>query len=161
MWFRNDLRVHDNESLYEAVKAADEVLPVYIFDPRILEATTSFGFPKTGQFQRKFLIESVAALKDKLKTKYGVELLIRTGLPELIIPELAGKIKSIWVFCNRERTTEEVLVQDQVEKSLWTIGQEMRFSRGKMLFYTADLPFPVTHTPDAFSLFRKEVQALV
>ena len=132
LWFRNDLRVHDNESLYEAVKAADE-----------------------------FLIESVAALKDKLKTKYGVELLIRTGLPELIIPELAGKIKSIWVFCNRERTTEEVLVQDQVEKSLWTIGQEMRFSRGKMLFYTADLPFPVTHTPDAFSLFRKEVQALV
>jgi deoxyribodipyrimidine photo-lyase len=30
-----------------------------------------------------------------------------------------------------------------------------------MLFYTADLPFPVPHTPDTFSQFRKEVERFV
>jgi deoxyribodipyrimidine photo-lyase len=30
-----------------------------------------------------------------------------------------------------------------------------------MLYYTADLPFPVTHTPDNFNAFRKEVEFLV
>ncbi len=31
VWFRNDLRVHDNEILLEAVRKADKVLPVYMF----------------------------------------------------------------------------------------------------------------------------------
>jgi deoxyribodipyrimidine photo-lyase len=30
-----------------------------------------------------------------------------------------------------------------------------------MLYYTADLPFPITHTPDIFSSFRKEVEKFV
>ena len=32
---------------------------------------------------------------------------------------------------------------------------------GKMLYYTADLPFPVTHTPDNFTQFRKEVEKYI
>ncbi|MCL4105712.1 UNVERIFIED_CONTAM: hypothetical protein GTU68_028589 [Idotea baltica] len=30
-----------------------------------------------------------------------------------------------------------------------------------MLYYTSDLPFPITHTPDTFSNFRKEVEKFV
>ena len=75
--------------------------------------------------------------------------------------ELARKVKSSWIFCNRERTQEEVEVQDNLERNLWSIGQEIRYSRGKMLYYTADLPFPVTHTPDTFTQFRKEVERFV
>ena len=30
-----------------------------------------------------------------------------------------------------------------------------------MLYYTADLPFPVTHTPDIFTHFRKEVEKYI
>lgn len=52
-------------------------------------------------------------------------------------------------------------MQDALEQNLWSIGQEVRYSRGKMLFYTADLPFPVTHTPDTFTQFRKEVERIV
>src|ERR1700759_3657942 len=33
VWFRNDLRVRDNEILLEAVRKADKILPVYCFDP--------------------------------------------------------------------------------------------------------------------------------
>ena len=49
VWFRNDLRVLDNEALYEAWISSREVLPVFCVDPRIFGSSTYyFGFPKTG-----------------------------------------------------------------------------------------------------------------
>ena len=34
VWFRNDLRLHDNEVLTEAIAKSDLIIPVYCFDPR-------------------------------------------------------------------------------------------------------------------------------
>lgn len=48
VWFRNDLRVLDNEALYKAWLSSHMVLPVYCIDPRLFSTTYSFGFPKTG-----------------------------------------------------------------------------------------------------------------
>lgn len=112
---------------------------------------------KTGKYRAKFVIESVENLRDSLQ-QLGSNLLVRVGKPEEEIFKLARKYKSSWVFCNRERTQEEVEVQDALEKNLWSVGQEVRYSRGKMLYYTSDLPFPITHTPDVFTQFRKEVE---
>lgn len=160
VWFRQDLRLHDNEALIDALSSADEVVPVYVFDERVFCGKTRFGFPKTGKYRARFIIESVEDLRNSLRA-LGSDLIVRVGKPEEILFELARQVKSSWIFCNRERTQEEVAVQDALEKELWSIGQEMRFSRGKMLYYTADLPFPVTHTPDTFTQFRKEVERFV
>ena len=160
VWFRQDLRLHDNEALSDAISAANEIIPVYVFDPRLFTTKTSFGFTKTGKYRAKFITESVKDLAQSLKQK-GVDLIVRYGLPEDEIFQIARETKTSWVFCNRERTHEEVVVQDKLERNLWSIGQEMRYSRGKMLYYTADLPFPVTHTPDVFTQFRKEVERYV
>lgn len=157
VWFRQDLRLHDNEALTDALRHSEEVIPVFVFDERVLQGTTKYGFPKTGKFRAQFIIECVQDLRASLKT-IGSNLIVRIGKPEEVLFELAQEVKSSWVFCNRERTTEEVFVQDELEKKLWSIGQEVRYSRGKMLYYTADLPFPVTHTPDIFTHFRKEVE---
>lgn len=48
VWFRNDLRVLDNEALYKAWLSSETVLPVYCVDPRLFATTYHFGFPKTG-----------------------------------------------------------------------------------------------------------------
>lgn len=49
VWFRNDLRVLDNEVLFKAWVDSESVLPVYCVDPRVFQASTRyFGFPKTG-----------------------------------------------------------------------------------------------------------------
>ena len=160
VWFRQDIRLHDNEALTDALKHADEVIPVYVFDERVFKGKTRYGFPKTGVFRAKFILESVQDLKNNIRL-LGNELIVRFGKPEEEIFEIAKQAKTSWVFCNRERTDEEVFVQDALEKNLWSIGQEMRCSRGKMLYYTADLPFPVTHTPDSFSQFRKEVERFI
>lgn len=160
VWFRNDLRLHDNEALTDALKHADEVLPVYIFDPRTWRGTLPHtGLPKIGSHRARFLLESVANLKKNLR-KRGADLLIRIGKPEEELADLTAETKASWVFCNRERIDEELQVQNAVEQSLWTIGREVYYSRGKLLYYTADLPFPITQTPDIFTQFRKETERI-
>lgn len=160
VWFRQDLRLHDNEALVEALKYCEATIPVYVFDQRLFEGKTKYGFPKTNLVRIKFILESVQDLRDSIQ-KRGGDLIVRYGKPEEEIFKIARQARTSWVFCNRERTQEEEEVQDALEKKLWSIGQEIRFSRGKMLYYTADLPFPITHTPDIFSHFRKEVERFV
>ena len=36
-WFRRDLRINDNHGLFMALKAHENVLPIFIFDPEILD----------------------------------------------------------------------------------------------------------------------------
>lgn len=48
VWFRNDLRILDNEALLRAWIDSEAVLPVYCVDPRLFSTTYYFGFPKTG-----------------------------------------------------------------------------------------------------------------
>lgn len=160
LWFRNDLRLHDNEALTDAIEAGQAIFPVFVFDSRVFESRTKYGFRKTDVFRAKFILESVSDLKINLQ-KIGSDLIVRVGKPEEILLDLAKELKTSWVFCNRERTSEELFVQDTLEKNLWSVGQELRYSRGKMLYYTADLPFPVTQTPDTFTQFRKEVEKIV
>ncbi len=161
LWFRQDLRLHDNEALTEALNHCQEIIPVYVFDERVFTGKTrKLGLPKTGKFRANFIIESIKDLRASIR-KLGSELIVRVGKPEEEIFRIARKNKTSWVFCNRERTQEELDVQDALEKNLWSIGQEVRYSRGKMLYYTADLPFPITHTPNVFTQFRKEVERVV
>jgi deoxyribodipyrimidine photo-lyase len=160
VWFRQDLRVHDNEALQDALSKSRWVYPVYVFDERVFLGQSEYGFPKTGRHRARFIHQSVADLRQRLR-HLGADLIVRIGRPEEVLFDLARQLKVSWICCNRERTDEEVRVQDALERRLWTIGLEIRYSRGKMLYYTQDLPFPVTHTPETFSHFRKEVERVV
>jgi deoxyribodipyrimidine photo-lyase len=161
VWFRQDLRIHDNEALTEALRFAEEVIPVYVFDERIWQGRThSYGFPKMGRYRAQFMLEGLADLRSSLQER-GAELVLLSGQPEVVVPALAQRAGCSWVYCNRDPIHEEALVQDKMEKQLWSMGLELRYTRGKMLYYTADLPFPVAHTPDVFTQFRKEVEKFV
>lgn len=155
VWFRQDLRIHDNEALATALRLAEEVIPIYVFDERVFRGRTRHGFPKAGKFRTRFILESVADLRQSLRY-LGSDLIIQVGQPETIVAELARQIKAAWVLCNRERTKEEVEVQDALEQKLWAVGVELLYTRGKMLYHTQDFPMPVQHTPDVFTQFRKE-----
>ncbi len=155
VWFRQDLRLHDNEALTTALRMGEDILPVYIFDERIFKGETRLGFQKTGKYRLQFIIESITDLRENLR-KLGGDLIVRVGRPETILSDLAKEVKASWVICNRERTQEEVLVQDGLETKLWAFGVELLYTRGKMLYHTQDLPMPVQHTPDYFFQFRKE-----
>ena len=57
IWFRNDLRVIDNESVYNSTKNHNSVIAYYNFNPKKFEET-KWGFKKTERFRAQFLIES-------------------------------------------------------------------------------------------------------
>ena len=86
VWFRNDLRVNDNESLTNAIAENDTVIAVYFFDPRHYQET-SFGFIKTEKFRAKFLVETVTELKENLE-KLNISLLVYHEKPEDCIPKM-------------------------------------------------------------------------
>ncbi|BDS12181.1 DASH family cryptochrome [Aureispira anguillae] len=160
VWFRKDLRLHDNEALTKAIENGEEVIPVYVFNEEELMGQTPYQFQKTGPFRAQFLLESVAHLRSALRQK-GIDLIIRKGKPEEEVYKLVKEIDASYVYANMERTHDEVLVQNALEKNLWSLGLEILFFRGKMLYYTQDLPFPIAHSPDAFSSFRKEVERFI
>jgi deoxyribodipyrimidine photo-lyase len=156
VWFRNDLRIHDNEVLTEAVNKADAVLPVYCFDPFYYRAT-SFGTQKTGNFRARFINESVADLRQSLKN-LGGELIVRVGDPAVIIPELAQQYQVSEVYHHREVAFEETDISAKVEAALWKLKLNLKHFIGHTLHNKEDLPFPIKDIPDAFTTFRKKVE---
>lgn len=156
VWFRNDLRIHDNEILLEATRKADKILPVYCFDPFYFKKNES-GNPKTGNIRARFLIESVANLRENLKS-VGGDLIIRIGNPAEIIPQLAEEYQVNEVYHHREVAHEETDISEQVEAALWKIRLNLKHFIGHTLYHKEDLPFPIKDIPDSFAVFKKKVE---
>lgn len=156
IWFRNDLRIHDNEILIEAVKRAEKVIPVYCFDPRYFEET-EYGTRKTGVFRAQFLIESVENLRSSLRS-LGGDLLVRIGKPEKVLSEICRRYHVSEVYHHREVAEQETLVSALVEEALWKQHINLKHFIGHTLYHKEDLPFPVRNIPNSFSLFRKKIE---
>lgn len=156
VWFRNDLRVHDNEVLAEAVAKADEILPVFVFDPRQFEKT-AFKTLKTGYNRARFLLESVANLLGTFQKKGG-ELLLQFGLPEEVIPVLVDKYQINEVYHHREVASEETAVSSALEDALWKQRVNLKHFIGHTLYNKEDLPFPIKDIPDVFTQFKKKTE---
>ncbi len=155
-WFRNDLRLHDNEGFLKATQNADEVIPVFVFDPRQF-APTRHGFAKTGTARTQFLFESVQNLKDNLRLKGG-NLLIRIGKPEVVISTLARELGVSAVYTGKEATQEETDIETAVSKKLKNDNIEFEQFWGATLYHARDLPFWISRLPDIFTEFRKAVE---
>ncbi len=156
VWFRNDLRIHDNEILIEACKKASKIIPIYCFDPRYF-TETPFGTLKTGVIRAKFLLESVTGLQKSLQ-KIGGDLMIVCGRPEEILPEIAGKFNVSEVYHHREVALEETEISGLVEAALWKKQINLKHFIGHTLYHKEDLPFPIKDIPDSFTLFKKKVE---
>lgn len=156
VWFRNDLRIRDNEVLLEAMRKADKVLPVYCFDPFYFRKNPS-GNSKTGNLRARFLLESVADLRKNLR-QIGGELIIRTGNPAIILPQLAEQYHVNEVYHHREVAHEETDISEEVETALWKIRLNLKHFIGHTLYHKEDLPFPIKDIPDSFAVFKKKVE---
>lgn len=76
VWFRNDLRMHDNPALCVAAELGD-VLPVFVLDKNLLES------PRASSNRNRFLIESLQDLKQSLNDA-GSDLILLGSTDELI-----------------------------------------------------------------------------
>ncbi len=156
IWYRNDLRLHDHAPLIQAIKEGAKVIPLYCFDDRQF-AQTPFGFPKTGGFRSQFLLESVADLRESWRSR-GSDLIIRRGLPEVIIPELVAQLGINGVYYHQEVTAEEIAVDKAIESALKSTSASFKSFWGHTLHRLQDLPFRITDLPELFTNFRKVVE---
>ena len=159
VWFRNDLRLLDNVALQEAIQKSTHVYPVYCFDPRQF-TETEIGECKTGAHRARFLLESVANLRENLRQR-GSDLIVRQGIAENVIAQLAQKMGATAVFASKEATPEENAVEASLEKSLNAQGIELNLVWQSTLLHIDDIPWPIKNVPDIFSQFRKEAERSV
>ena len=113
VWFRNDLRITDNNSLYNACADNERVIGIYCLDPRYFE-TTIYGFKKTEKFRAKFLLESLTELRENLAEK-NISLLVYYGYPEKIIPAVCAEHQISTIYSQKEWTSEETFHHLTVE----------------------------------------------
>jgi len=79
MWFRRDLRVADNPALLAAIEAGDEIVPIFILDPELIQATGAKGLA--------YLAASLRNLDESLENK----LHLYVGDPVEVLKELKKK----------------------------------------------------------------------
>jgi len=106
-WHQRDLRLRDNRGL--ATAAADgPVVPVFVYDTDVLE--------HVGRRQRAFFMRGVRRLHEAYRER-GSDLVVRTGSPSEVLPEVAEEYGADTVVYNdhyrparreRQQTVEAV-----------------------------------------------------
>jgi len=151
-WLRNDLRLHDNETLHRAIAECETILPVFCLEPmqyRMLD----IGFRKTGIHRFRFLGECLSNLRDNLRQKES-ELLLVSGEPAIILPELVKKYKAEKVYAQKEIASEETTVEATVAKNLTKQKVDLELVWGKTLYHLNDIPYKPDEIPLTSKAFR-------
>lgn len=155
VWFRNDLRVNDNVVLNEALANHQQVIGVYCFNPEHFKVG-AFGFKKTEKYRAKFLIETVADLKQNLND-LNIELFVYHESPELALKGLVGTFDIKNIYLQKEWTSEEQHVLQRVTSSL---SGDVTFHSyyNQFLYHPDDINMSFAQIPQVFTNFRKKVE---
>ncbi|MEQ8674343.1 MAG: deoxyribodipyrimidine photo-lyase [Aggregatilineales bacterium] len=96
-WFRRDLRLQDNLGFKAALDSEQPVIPLFIFDPAILQS------PRIGAPRLKFMLNALESLSIELH-KHQRELLIRHGDPNDVLRALIDETGADKLFFNIDYT---------------------------------------------------------
>jgi deoxyribodipyrimidine photo-lyase len=143
VWFRRDLRVHDHPPLSAAHRAAAAVVPVFVLDPRLLDAGR---FPSANRAW--YLLRALGELRDALRERGG-ELVVRAGRPEEVLPRLARETGAEAVYFASDVSPFALGRDRRVTAALEGIA-EVRRTPGN---FVADVGAPKTTDGRPFSVF--------
>ncbi|HBH23917.1 MAG: DASH family cryptochrome [Desulfofustis sp. PB-SRB1] len=154
IWFRNNLRLHDNAALANACRH-DQALGLYCFDPGLFRET-AYGFLKTGALRLHFILEALENLQEELG-KLNIPLKVVIAKPEIVIPELCDRWSIDGVYAQKEHTYEELQVEKLLTEALPDKTQ-LHFTEGITLFNPEKLPFDLDKMPRVFTDVRKMLE---
>jgi len=106
LWFRRDLRLADNPALLAALESADEVVPLFVLDPRLQAAS---GAPRLA-----FLAGCLAELDERT----GGRLVLRTGSPVDEVAAVALEVEAGEVFATADFGPYGARRDDAVDRAL-------------------------------------------
>ncbi|MEF8831130.1 MAG: DASH family cryptochrome [Halobacteriales archaeon] len=161
VWFRRDLRTHDNPTLAAAADA-DRLLPVSVFDPRRFGVrefggSDSFAYRRPGPHRAQFLVESVADLRSQLRLA-GSDLLVREGPPAAVLADLAKTMGADAVHASTYPTAEERETERAVEEALSEQGVDLHTRWTHTLHHPEDMADGGRTVDDTFTNFRRRIE---
>lgn len=153
-WFRHDLRLHDNPGLISLSEQVDEMLCIFIIDPRWFK-NSHYQSAHMGDKRREFLQQSLFSLQSNLQ-QLGQQLFVLEGetldildsLIDAVSPDTLASSMHPGVY---ERQQWQRLKQDQ---------PDIHFIQrsAHCLFEAQALPFELEYLPSSFTPFRKRVE---
>ena len=157
IWFRNNLRISDNVSLFKAIHHHEKVIAVYFFDPKYFEKDV-FGFKKTEKFRAQFLIETITDLKENL-ANLNITLLTYFSSPDEVLPKICADFSVQSIYTQKEWTRDEVDTCIAIKKKLPTVQLIEDFDQ--FLYHPNAVSTNFSNIPDVFTEFRKGVEKKV
>ena len=127
-WFRRDLRLDDNAGFYEALKEGLPVLPIFIFDPEILDS-----LPKDDA-RVTFIFETLQNMRDELQKAHKSSLAMYHDKPLSVFKNLAEDYKISKVFTNRDYEPYAKERDESVEKFLKQKNIEFHTFKDQVIF---------------------------
>lgn len=124
VWFRQDLRLHDNPALQAALADADRIIPIYIHDENIAWAP--------GAASRWWLHHSLTALAEEIKD-IGSRLIIRRGNSTEVLQQVIDETGANGVYCNRIYEPADLKHDKQLHRQLKEQGIEFSIYQGNLL----------------------------
>ncbi|MBS3995718.1 MAG: deoxyribodipyrimidine photo-lyase [Hydrogenophaga sp.] len=150
MWFRRDLRAHDNAALYHALKVCRRVWCVFVFDTEILDTLPRAD--RRVEFIRESLVELDAALR-ALGRQHGTEgtgLIVLHGKASESIPALAQRLHVQAVFANHDDEPQAKARDAQVFGDLAHAGILLHSHKDHVIFERREV---LTQAGHAFGVF--------
>ena len=111
-WFRRDLRLADNASLYHALKSKNPVLCIFIFDTSILNKLSNKEDARV-----QFILQEVNRLSAELKA-VGSDLIVKIGEPINAWKEVIQEYSVDHVFTNNDYEPYALERDKQIEEML-------------------------------------------
>ncbi len=130
-WFRRDLRLLDNTALTEATRQADQVVGLFILDPKLIEA------PRVCQARLAFMYSSLADLSARL-AKRGGRLIVREGEPVAELRKAVEELNAGALYFNRDYTSYARKRDAEVEAGLADLTK-IRTFKDLVIFEKAEL----------------------
>ncbi len=157
VWFRNDLRLHDNETVTSALKnARGSVSFIYIYD-ETWDSHTPEGYPRLGLFRKKFLAESLMELRQSLRS-LGTDLICAFGDPVKVIPGICKQLEIGEIFFSRLSAFDERQQEIAIERDLKLKGVTCQSFQTHTLLCQKDLADLDFSRSMSFSKFRNRVE---
>ncbi|MBL8878428.1 MAG: deoxyribodipyrimidine photo-lyase [Phycisphaerales bacterium] len=154
VWFRSDLRLHDNPALSDAIKTGAPIIPMFIHSPDE-EAEAA-----PGAASRWWLANSLRALDVALR-KLGGGLVIRRGRAADAIAALIRETGATAVYWNRRYEPAIIARDGRIKAQLQQRGISAESHNGSLLFEPWEIstqdgrPYRV-YTPFSKACFARE-----
>ncbi len=149
-WFRRDLRLQDNAGLYQALKSAIHVQPIFIFDTEIL------GHLKNPQDTRvPFLYDQVLRLKAELREQ-GSDLWIFHGKVDQVFQSLLSDLKIESVYCNHDYEPSAIARDNKIQDMCKSKGAGFETFKDQVIFEKNEILTDARKTYTVYTPYKKK-----